>query len=170
MPRLLVIGGAACVFDDVAGALEIGAFDAVMTINNQIADWSEPIDYAVTLHPEKLHEWMRPRRKRQTAQIRGQAAGTDRSGADRGGRAYQGAGSPSRRPHREAGDRINRLVRALLALPVAILLWKVLVWDKALGQWTGGSTDPLSAELWQVVAVVVGFYFVTDAAARIFRR
>ena len=70
----------------------------------------------------------------------------------------------------ESGDRVNRLVRALLALPVVILLWKVFVWDKVLGAWTQGRTDALSAELWQVVSIVVGFYFVTDAATRIFKR
>lgn len=66
----------------------------------------------------------------------------------------------------EGGSRINAFTRAALAFPVAILLWKVFVWDKSLGQWTGGRTDALSPELWHVVMVVVGFYFVTDMVSR----
>ncbi len=38
--------------------------------------------------------------------------------------------------------------------------------DKALGQWTQGRTDALSPELWQVVMVVVGFYFLYEAFKR----
>lgn len=63
----------------------------------------------------------------------------------------------------EAGvSRANILVRSFLALPVGILLWKVLVYDKALGQWTAGRTDQLSPELWHVVMVVLGFYFLYE--------
>jgi hypothetical protein len=57
---------------------------------------------------------------------------------------------------------VNMFVRAFLALPVGILLWKVFVYDKAFGQWTQGRTDALSPELWQVVMVVVGFYFLYE--------
>lgn len=69
----------------------------------------------------------------------------------------------------EAGNRVNAVVRAALALPVAIILWKVFVYDKALGQWTHGSTDALSPELWQVVMIVIGFYFLADAASTVTR-
>ena len=64
----------------------------------------------------------------------------------------------------EAGHKwsalVNSGIRASLALAVTILIWKVLVWDKALGQWTGGTTDKLSVELWGVVGAVIGFYFL----------
>lgn len=61
-----------------------------------------------------------------------------------------------------AGAILNAGMRAFLSLPVGILLWKVLVYDKALGQWTAGSTDALSPQLWQVVTAVVSFYLVAE--------
>jgi hypothetical protein len=64
----------------------------------------------------------------------------------------------------EAGNRVNGWMRAALAMPVAIILWKVFVYDKAIGQWTRGTTDALSPELWQVVMIVIGFYFLAAAA------
>lgn len=64
---------------------------------------------------------------------------------------------------------VNGWIRAVLAMPAAIVLWKVLVYDKALGQWTGGRTDQLSDELWQVVMMVLGFYFVFEIS-RVWRR
>src|SRR6186713_1925370 len=35
----------------------------------------------------------------------------------------------------EQGNWVTRSIRSLLALPVIVLMWKLLVWDKALGQW-----------------------------------
>lgn len=70
----------------------------------------------------------------------------------------------------EAGvSKANIITRTLLAAPVGILLWKIFVFDKALGQWTGGTTDALSKELWQVVMVVLGFYFLYEGAVGITR-
>ena len=69
----------------------------------------------------------------------------------------------------EAGNRVNSWMRAALAMPVAIILWKVFVYDKALGQWTHGTTEALSPELWQVVMIVIGFYFLADAASTVTR-
>lgn len=66
----------------------------------------------------------------------------------------------------EAGSRLNAIMRGLTAAPVTILLWKLLVYDKALGQWTGGHTDALGPDLWKIIAAVVGFYFIYDIAAR----
>ena len=57
----------------------------------------------------------------------------------------------------EAGSKINALMRAMLAAPVAIFFWKVIVFDKVLG-W--GSTDDLSPSLWSVAMIVTGFYFL----------
>ena len=65
----------------------------------------------------------------------------------------------------EAGvSKANVYVRTFIALPIGILIWKVLVYDKAFGQWTQGRTDALSPELWQVIMVVLGFYFLYEAA------
>lgn len=72
-----------------------------------------------------------------------------------------------------ATSKVNGIMRAMLAAPVAVILWKVFVWDKALGQWTQGRTDALSPELWQVVTAVLGFYFLYEGAVgvtRILRR
>jgi len=59
----------------------------------------------------------------------------------------------------EQGNWVTRSVRPLLALPVIILMWKIIVWDKALGQWTGGSTDSLSDQIWWYCTTVVIAYF-----------
>lgn len=59
----------------------------------------------------------------------------------------------------EQGNWVTRSVRPLLALPVIVLMWKLLVWDKALGQWTGGHTDSLSDQIWWYCTTVVIAYF-----------
>lgn len=67
----------------------------------------------------------------------------------------------------------NVYTRTFIALPIGILFWKIFVWDKALGQWTQGRTDALSVELWQVITIVLGFYFVYEgvtAVTRIIKR
>lgn len=70
----------------------------------------------------------------------------------------------------EAGQsNINAIMRAAIAMPVAIVLWKIFVWDKALGQWTSGRTDALSSELWQVITAVIGFYFLYEGAIGVTR-
>jgi hypothetical protein len=58
----------------------------------------------------------------------------------------------------EQGNWVTRSVRPLLALPVIILVWKLLVWDKALGQWTHGSTDSLSDQIWWYCTTVTITY------------
>lgn len=65
-----------------------------------------------------------------------------------------------------AGIKLNAYIRSAIGASVAFLLLKVMVGDKALGQWTQWRTDPLSPELWYVVMVVIGFYFLSDMAAR----
>lgn len=59
----------------------------------------------------------------------------------------------------EQGNWVTRSIRPLLALPVIILVWKLLVWDKALGQWTGGTTDSLSDQIWWYCTTVTIAYF-----------
>lgn len=72
----------------------------------------------------------------------------------------------------EAGSRINSIVRGFLAFGPMTYLNKVFVFDKVLGSLLGHSkggdifsTDPLDANLWTVVTVVLSFYFVYDIAA-----
>lgn len=85
----------------------------------------------------------------------------------------------------EAGiTRANIIVRSAAAIPVVFVLWKLLVWDKVLGSLAGCAraprgtcgafvTDPLSADEWKVVMIVLGFYFLYEGAigvSRIFKR
>lgn len=60
----------------------------------------------------------------------------------------------------QTGSRIDAIVRALIAGPIILFLWKVIAWDKVAG-W--GRTDDLSENLWLVVMIVIGFYFVHNA-------
>ncbi|MBM3529039.1 MAG: hypothetical protein FJX62_13195 [Alphaproteobacteria bacterium] len=66
----------------------------------------------------------------------------------------------------ESGSRLNGLMRAGFALPFVIYNAKLVLWDKVLG-W--GTTDGLSAELFQVEMACIGFYFLYEVAARIRR-
>src|SRR5262245_37574952 len=67
---------------------------------------------------------------------------------------------------READGRINAIIRALLAVPVVVFLWKVIIWDKVLGL---GTTDDLSTNLWYVTMMVLGFYYVHWTVGRLKR-
>lgn len=81
-----------------------------------------------------------------------------------------------------AHSPINGIVRALLSLGVVLILWKILVWDKVIGSFMGCAglagqapacatfrTDVLSPEIWHVVMIVMGFYFLYDASTSITR-
>lgn len=57
----------------------------------------------------------------------------------------------------EAGSRINAFMRLAFAVPPAIYLGKLFVWDKVLSL---GRTDPLSPMMEGVMLTVVGFYFL----------
>lgn len=57
----LVLGGGACVWDDLEKAREFGPFDATIAINDMLAHYEGEIDFAVSLHPEKYHLWMQER-------------------------------------------------------------------------------------------------------------
>lgn len=54
-------------------------------------------------------------------------------------------------------DPLERLVRIGFAFPFVAYTWKLILWDKILA-W--GVTDPLSADLTQLMWIVVGGYFV----------
>ncbi len=67
---------------------------------------------------------------------------------------------------READGKINQIIRALLAVPVIVFLWKVIIWDKVLAL---GTTDDLSENLWYVAMMVLGFYYVHWTVGRLKR-
>jgi hypothetical protein len=67
-------------------------------------------------------------------------------------------------------DPIERLVRVGFAFPFVAYTWKLILWDKILAL---GTTDALSADLTQLMWVVVGGYFVdvtVRGTARILKR
>lgn len=57
----------------------------------------------------------------------------------------------------EQGWWVTAMIRPLFAWPVAIYVWKVIVWDKVLGL---GVTDPLSEELTMWSGVIITAYFI----------
>lgn len=65
------------------------------------------------------------------------------------------------------GGRWITLVQIAWALPFVIYNAKLIIWDKVLG-W--GVTDPLSAELYQLQGVIVGFFFVTTTIRAVVHR
>lgn len=66
----------------------------------------------------------------------------------------------------EQGKVLTRWIRPAIAFPFVAYLWKVVLWDKVFGL---GSTDPLSAELGEIMMVMVGAYFLTRPFERLFR-
>lgn len=66
----------------------------------------------------------------------------------------------------ESDGRTNAIIRALLAVPVIVFLWKIIIWDKVLAL---GSTDDLSENLWYVTMMVLGFYYVHWTVGRLKR-
>lgn len=58
----------------------------------------------------------------------------------------------------EQGKWYTAWIRPALAAPFVVFTWKVVVWDTVLGL---GSTPHLSAEMYWVLTVVVGAYFLT---------
>lgn len=67
----------------------------------------------------------------------------------------------------EQGNWVTRSIRPLLALPVIIIMWKLIVWDKAFGTWTHGHTDPLSPEMWWFCTTVTIAYMGGRSAEKI---
>jgi len=77
----------------------------------------------------------------------------------------------------EQGNWVTRSMRPLFALPFILFTWKVVIWDKVLGGWTGGHTDALDPKMWGVFMAVVIAYFggrsaerVADKIAGVFKR
>ena len=61
-------------------------------------------------------------------------------------------------------SRINAIIKAGFGISCLAPIAKIMIYDKALGQWTGGHTDPLSPELWTVISACTGFYFLYEGA------
>lgn len=70
----------------------------------------------------------------------------------------------------ESRDPTNRLIRALMALPVVLWLWKTVVFDVVLHRWLQWSTPELPEQLTYIMMTIIGFYFVDTLAARWERR
>jgi hypothetical protein len=57
----LVLGGAACVWDDLEAALDLGEFDGVVLVNDIGIHWRGTADAWVTHHPEHMPRWKQQR-------------------------------------------------------------------------------------------------------------
>jgi cadmium resistance protein CadD (predicted permease) len=81
-----------------------------------------------------------------------------------------------------AHSNLNIIVRSFIGGAVAIVLVKLLVWDKVVGSLVGCAgkagaalrcatfnTDPLDDNQWKVISVVVGFYFLYEASTAVSR-
>lgn len=81
----------------------------------------------------------------------------------------------------EAGvSKANLIVRAIFAVPIILVLWKLLVWDKVIGSLAGCSsaprgtcgiftTDPFDDNQWKIIMIVIGFYFLYEGAVGVTR-
>lgn len=67
----------------------------------------------------------------------------------------------------EQGRWLTAWVRPAIALPFVIYIWKLIIYDKVLA-W--GATDNLSPELWQMMTVIIGAYFLTRPFETVLRR
>jgi len=70
----------------------------------------------------------------------------------------------------EQGRWYTAIIRPLLAAPVIIYFWKVIVWDKVLGL---GTTDPINGMIADWTGTVITAYVggrSIEKVARIFRR
>ena len=70
----------------------------------------------------------------------------------------------------EQGRWYTAIIRPLLAAPVIIYLWKVIVWDKVLGF---GTTDPITGMIADWTGMIITAYVggrSIEKVARIFRR
>lgn len=79
-----------------------------------------------------------------------------------------------------AHSNLNGIMRFTIAVGPAVYLCKIFLWDKVVGAIFGCTvvgaagcssfnTDALDANLWNVVMVVLGFYFLYDASTTITR-
>jgi hypothetical protein len=64
----------------------------------------------------------------------------------------------------EQSNFFTRMVRPLWAFAFIIYTWKIVVWDKVLG-W--GVTDPLDKNMWGLMMVIAGAYFISRSAEKV---
>lgn len=83
----------------------------------------------------------------------------------------------------EAGtSRVNAFMRASIGASVAVVIAKLLVWDKVIGSFSGcagpmGSalecatfrTDLLDSNQWGIITAAIGFYFLYEGAVNVSR-
>jgi len=62
--KTIILGGAACVWDDLAKAERLCDADCVIAINDAGASHNGHLDHWVSLHPEKFDNWLRQRTAR----------------------------------------------------------------------------------------------------------
>lgn len=67
----------------------------------------------------------------------------------------------------EQGNWKTRWIRPVIAFPFVAYLWKVVLWDKVFGL---GATDPLSAQLSEIMMVMIGAYFLTRPFEKFVKR
>lgn len=70
----------------------------------------------------------------------------------------------------EQGRWYTAIIRPLLALPIIIYFWKVIVWDKVLGL---GTTDPITGMVADWTGLIITAYVggrSIEKVARIFKR
>ena len=70
----------------------------------------------------------------------------------------------------EQGHWLTRSIRPLMALPLAIYLWKVIVYDKIFCKFTaciGGTTDAIGGNVGEWMGLIIISYFGTTAAVDI---
>jgi small-conductance mechanosensitive channel len=71
----------------------------------------------------------------------------------------------------EQGRWYTAIIRPLFALPFVIYIWKIVVWDKALGLGvTLGSLDPGMTSVLQAIIYSYFGYVAVDRIAKVFRR
>jgi len=67
----------------------------------------------------------------------------------------------------EQGRWMTAWVRPAIAFPFVLYVWKLIIWDKVLGY---GATDDLSPNLWNMMTVIIGAYFLTRPIETVLRR
>ncbi len=79
-----------------------------------------------------------------------------------------------------SGSRLNLIIRSVIAIGPASVILKLFLWDKVIGSLVGCSqaakgtcgiftTDVLDANMWTVITVVLGFYFVSEVTIGVTR-
>ena len=84
-PVALILGGADCLKADMEQALALFTPTIIIAVNNAGFDYPGPLDHWVTMHPDKMPEWVKKRRAN----------------------GYPGAGTLWRPRHRQPGGNLE---------------------------------------------------------------